>query len=193
VYDDKERFVITELMQIAKGDLFNVSRLTTTTHTGTHADMPLHFIEDGAACDDIPLHYFYGLAQIIRIKTKTHVCKDDLIPFDIKEGDIVLLDTGQSTLMRKPRFQKDFIALLPDAAQYLADKKIKTLGIDYLSVDPYGTPGFPAHKILLGNHILILEGLVLDGVPEGEYILSAFPLKIQNGDGSPVRAILIKH
>jgi arylformamidase len=168
VYDDKERFVITELMQIAKGDLFNVSRLTTTTHTGTHADMPLHFVADGAACDNIALDYFYGRAKVIRFKATGHISKTDLEPYDIEAGDIILLDTGQSPDMRQPALKEDFFALTPDAAHYLAEKKIKTLGIDYLSVDPYGTPDFPVHTVLLGNDIAILEGLVLDGVPEGD-------------------------
>jgi arylformamidase len=83
--------------------------------------------------------------------------------------------------------------LTADAAEYLVSKKIKTLGIDCLSVDSYGTSDFPVHKALLGNHIAILEGLVFDGVPEGEYILSALPLKFHKGNGSPIRAVLITH
>jgi len=86
---------------------------------------------------------------------------------------------------------KDYLALTPDAAQYLAEKKIRTLGIDYLSIDPADTTDFAVHKIILGNGIAVLEGLVLDGVPEGTYTLSALPLKLQNGNGSPVRAVLI--
>jgi len=160
---------------------------------GTHADMPRHFIENGATCHDIALEYFYGRAKVIKVKTATHISKEDLLPFDIEEGDIILLNTGQSHLMRQPKLKEDYIALLPDAALYLADKKIKTAGIDYLSVDPYGEPNFPAHKILLGSGIPILEGLMLDGVPEGEYTLSALPLKYGNGDGSPIRAVLITH
>jgi arylformamidase len=191
VYHEADRFTLTELLEIKKGDFCNLSRFTSTTHTGTHADMPLHFIADGVACHDISLDYFYGPAKVIKVKTGNPICKNNLTPFDIGENDIVLIDSGQSSLMRQPEMKKDYIAFTPDAAQYLVEKKIKTLGFDYLSVDPYGSSDFPVHKILLGHNIVILEGLVLDGVPQGEYTLSAFPLKFSGGNGSPVRAVLI--
>ena len=186
-----ERPEITIVSQLANGDPYNFSKLSVTAHTGTHADMPLHFILGGATCSDMPLDYFYGPAKVIRLSVTSHVCKADLAPLDIQEGDIILLDTGQSSHMRNSVFKEDFIALTPEAAEYLVEKKIKTIGIDYLSIDPYGAPGFPAHKALLGNGIAILEGLVLEGVPEGVYTLSALPLKIPGGDGSPVRAVLV--
>jgi len=188
---DSERPVITDLMQLKNGDVCNVSRYTATTHTGTHADMPLHFIEDGAACHDIELDYFYGRAKVIRINATEHIRKEDLTSHEIDEGDIILLDTGQSKYMSHGELKKDYLALTPEAAKYLVERKIKTVGIDYLSIDPYGAPGFPAHMALLGNNIAILEGLVLEGVPEGIYTLSALPLKIPGGNGSPVRAILV--
>jgi len=190
VYGEK-RPKITKLAQIDNGDVCNVTWLSASSHTGTHADMPLHFISGGATCSDIALDYFYGPAKVMRIAVSSHIRKADLEPLDIQAGDIILLDTGQSAHMRHGVLKQDFIALTPEAAEYLAKKKIKTIGIDYLSIDPYGSPDFPAHKILLGNGIGILEGLVLEGVSEGMYTLSALPLKIPNGDGSPVRAILV--
>ncbi|MCL2604443.1 MAG: cyclase family protein [Defluviitaleaceae bacterium] len=193
VYVESDRPIFEDLMRIDEGGFCNLTRISATTHMGTHADMPKHFINNGASCHDITLDYFYGRAKVIKIKTAAHINKSDLLPFEIDAGDIILLNTGQSHYIRQPKLKEDFIALTPDAAQYLVDKKIKTLGIDYLSVDPYGDLNFPAHKILLGNRIPILEGLMLGGVPEGEYILSAFPLKYYNGDGSPVRAVLITH
>ena len=190
VYDG-ERPVITDLMQLKKGDVCNFSRLTTTSHTGTHADMPLHFIDDGQDCVNIPLDHFYGSAKVINIPAKENIRKADLTHHNIEAGDIILLNTGQSHHMRQGEFKKDYLALTPEAAEYLVEKKIKTVGIDYLSIDPYGAPGFPAHMALLGNNICVLEGLVLENVPEGTYTLSALPLKIPNGNGSPIRAILV--
>jgi len=187
-----ERPAVTTLAQITDGDAYNLTWLSASAHTGTHADMPLHFISGGAACDDIALTHFYGPAKVMRIAATNHVCKADLEPLDIQAGDIVLLDTGQSAYLRQGQLRHDFIALTKDAAEYLVQKKIKTIGIDYLSIDPYDAADFPAHKALLGNGIAILEGLVLENVPEGVYNLSALPLKIPNGDGSPVRAILAK-
>jgi len=188
-----ERPTVDRVFRLENGDKFNFTKLGLSTHTGTHADMPSHFIMNGATCDTIPLDYFYGPATLIRMaNVANNITKADLLHFDIKEGCILLIDTGQSKYMRQGTFKEDFFALTPDAAQYLVERKIKTIGIDYLSIDPYGTADFPAHMELLGNGIAVLEGLVLEGVPEGEYTLSALPLKVAGGDGSPVRAILVK-
>ena len=192
-YSENDPFHFKKTLQLKNGDMCDLSLIKMSSHTGTHADMPLHFIEDGANCETIQLDHFYGNAKVIRLNLETHrhIIKEDLIQHDITEGDRILLCTGQSINMDKPLI-KDFIALTPEAAEYLAEKKIKTLGFDYISVDPYNSPNFPVHKILLGNGIAIIEGLVLHNIPPGEYILSALPLKFENGDGSPVRAILIE-
>ena len=186
-----ERPKITTLARLESGDAYNLTWLSASAHTGTHADMPLHFISGGAGCDNIALEQFYGPAKVMRIAAKGHICKTDLEPLDIQAGDIILLDTGQSEYMRQGILKQDFIALTLEAAKHLIEKKIKTIGIDYLSVDPYHASDFLVHKALLGSGVAILEGLVLENIPEGEYILSALPLKISNGDGSPVRAVLI--
>jgi len=186
-----DRPTVTTLGQFENGDPYHLTKLSMSAHTGTHADMPLHFIPGGSTCDTTALDYFYGPAKVMRVNVSSHICKADLEPLDIQAGDIILLDTGQSKYMRQRAFKQDFIALTPEAAEYLAGKKIKTIGIDYLSIDPYKTEGFPAHKALLSNGVAILEGLVLEGVPEGTYTLSALPLKIAGGEGSPVRAILV--
>jgi len=182
---------VRQLTYLDKGDDYNLTLLKMTAHTGTHADMPLHFIREGDSCEEIPLEHFYGLAKVFRINTCAHICKTDLEKLDIQPGDIILLDTGQSAYMQQVPLKQDFIALTPAAAEYLVEKKVRTIGIDYLSVDPYEAADFPAHKILLGNGVAILEGLVLSDVPEGTYTLSALPIKIEGSDGSPVRAILI--
>ena len=186
-----ERHTITHQAQMDEGAPYNFSWLSVSAHTGTHADMPLHFIAGGTNCTDTPLEHFYGPAKVMRISVNANVRKADLEGLDIQAGDIILLDTGQSRYMSQANFKEDFFALTPEAAEYLVEKKIKTVGIDYLSIDPYRTPGYPAHKVLLGGGVAVLEGLVLEGVPEGTYTLSALPLKIAKGEGSPVRAILI--
>ena len=185
-----DRHEIVETSEIAKGKAHNSSRITMSSHMGTHADMPVHFIHGGETCDSISLDYFYGRAKVARLNVSRHVTKADLAHLDICEGDILLLDTGQSALMRQGAFEENYIGLAPDAAEYLVEKKIKTIGIDYLSIEPFNTEVYPTHKALLGNGICVLEGLVLENVPEGEYTLSALPLKFKNGNGSPVRAIL---
>jgi len=187
-----ERPTITKVAHLENGDKYNFTNFSMTTHTGTHADMPSHFIKNGTTCETVALDRFYGPAKLIRLATTNHITKADLLPFNIEAGMILLIDTGQSAYMGQGTLKQDFLALTQEAAQYLVEKHIKTLGIDYLSVDPYNETEFPAHMELLGNDVTILEGLVLANVPEGEYTLSALPLKIAGGDGSPVRAILVR-
>jgi len=186
-----ERPQAEKIFNLADGDPYNFTKLHGTTHTGTHADMPAHFIQNGATCDTIALDHFYGRAKVIKLTTTSHVTGDDLAAHNITAGDIILLSLGQSKHMQSGTLKQNFIALKPCAAEFLIQKKVKTVGIDYLSVDPYESMDFPVHKALLGNGIAILEGLMLDDVPEGEYTLSALPLKVQDGDGSPIRAVLV--
>lgn len=187
-----ERPTVDRVARLEDGDKYNFTKLGLSTHTGTHADMPSHFTNSHITCDNVPLDRFYGPARLIRIPATGHITMADLLPFNIEEGSILLIDTGQSKYMQQGTLKENFFALTTEAAQYLVEKKIKTLGIDYLSVDPYDSEDFAVHMALLGNGVTILEGLVLEGVPEGEYILSALPLKIAGGDGSPVRAVLVK-
>jgi len=195
-YYGNERPTAVKTAELKNGDQYNLTKLSVSAHTGTHADMPSHFILNGTTCDNIPLDHFYGPAKLIRITAMptNHITGADLRIFDseIKPGTILLIDTGQSKYMSHGTLKTDFIALTPCAAQYLIEKNIKTVGIDYLSVDPYDTTDFPVHTALLSSGITILEGLVLENVPMGNYILSALPLKIEDGDGSPVRAILVE-
>ena len=186
------RHSVSNVMKLSNGDMCNLSAIEFSSHAGTHADVPYHFIQDGKNLDEISLEHFYGTAQLFRIKITDNIQVSDINHLKIKEGEIVLFDTGQSDYMSNPVFKEDYFALSPEAAEYLASKRVKTVGIDYLSIDPYNAEGFPAHKALLGNGICILEGLVLKDVPEGEYTLSALPLKFSGGSGSPVRAVLVR-
>ncbi|MCL2363457.1 MAG: cyclase family protein [Defluviitaleaceae bacterium] len=189
-YKDGERPLVEQTMFMAKGDACNFSRFMMTMHSGTHADVPLHFVDGGAANDTVDLAHFFGAAKVFRLAVTAHVTRADLLPLDIQAGDIVLLCTGQSIKMQTPKFDDDYIALALDAAEYLVERGVKTVGVDYLSVEASATTHYTVHKALLGNGVGVLEGLVLADVPEGEYTLAALPLKIEGGNGSPVRAIL---
>ncbi|MCL1884096.1 MAG: cyclase family protein [Defluviitaleaceae bacterium] len=192
-YSENDPYKFDWVLRLENGDMCNLSRVTMSAHTGTHADMPLHFVENGEACDEISMEYFYGKAKLFRFSRKEpqNISREDLLHLDIQMGDIILLDMGQSCNMNKP-LKKDYAALSACAAEFLVEKKIRTMGLDYVSADTYNSIDFPVHRILLGNGIAILEGLVLENVPEGEYVISALPLKFKGGEGSPVRAILVK-
>lgn len=141
-YSEKDVFRFEQVLQLKNGDACNLSRVMMSAHTGTHADMPLHFIENGQACDEISLEHFYGRAKLIRLRNKQEqdILEEDLLSLDIQAGDIILFDTGQSHNMNK-LLKKDYTALSPCAAQFLATKKIKTVGLDYISVDTYNALG----------------------------------------------------
>lgn len=184
---------ITPFMEIGKGDIVNLSVLHMGSHTGTHMDAPRHFIDDGLAIDNLSLRHFLGRAKVFDFSGKeTCIDLSDVTGLDIGEGDIILFKTRNSVLMRDTVFHTDFMYLTTDAARWLADKKIATLGFDYLSIERYGSEDFGAHYAILGAGIVIIEGLDLTDVEAGEYEIIALPMLIAGGNGSPVRVLLKK-
>jgi HAD superfamily hydrolase (TIGR01509 family) len=185
---------ITAHYSMARGDRCNVSNLAMGNHTGTHADMPKHFVDDGATCETMPLGHFYGRARVLDLRPflqgRKQATDTDLSYFDIQKDEIILLNMGNSHHMHSSVFTRDYVSVSEKAAAFLAEKKIKTVGVDYLSIEAAGSGTHPVHNLLLGNNIAILEGLLLEGVPQGSYTLSALPLKLADGNGSPVRAVL---
>jgi HAD superfamily hydrolase (TIGR01509 family) len=188
--------VIEAHSSIANGGRSNVSKISFGNHTGTHADVPKHFIDDGRTNETMPPEYFFGVARVLDLRKiingRKLVEPADLEAFNIQEGEIILLNTGNTPLMFETEFTKDYVSLSVEAAAFLVNKKIRTIGIDYLSIEATGSGTNPVHKKLLGNNIGVLEGLVFDGfVPQGTFLLSALPLKFKDGNGSPVRAVLM--
>jgi len=176
--------------EISKGRHVNLSKLTLGSHTGTHVDAPFHFIADGKTVELLDIRKFYGVAKVFEVKNDKKILLSEIKDFDIEENDIVLFKTKNSKLLLENRFHDDYVGLSLESAIYLAEKKIKTVGIDYLSIGPRGDEGREVHKVLLGNEIGIIEGLNLLNVKEGKYFIVALPLNIKGGEGSLVRAIL---
>ncbi|HHW49832.1 MAG TPA: cyclase family protein [Clostridiaceae bacterium] len=185
---------VKQVSSIDEGAMYNLSLISFGSHTGTHIDAPLHFCKNGKAIDELDFDYFLGKAKVIEIFDPVSVKKDELMKHHIKRGDILLLKTENSRrrLLSRGKFVTDYCYLEPEAAEYLAQVGIKTLGYDFLSPEKYNfsTPG--AHLALLKNNIVIAEGLLLEDVPEGEYEIIMLPMKIKGGNGSPVRAVLIE-
>ncbi len=165
------------------------SRLEMNLHTGTHLDRPLHMIEGGETLDTFKLEQVVTNCKVFDL---THVddgiSKDDLLDLDIKKDDFVILKTKNSF---EDILETDFIFVDKTGAAYLTDKEIKGVGIDSLGIER-SQPKHETHKTLLGADIVILEGLDLKEIEEGEYFLVAVPIKIAGVEGSPVRAILIE-
>lgn len=182
----------TKIESVKSGSGTSVlSEISMTSHAGTHVDAPAHSVEGGETLNKLPLDTFYGPARVLDLTG----CEDsikvgDLEAKGVMHGERILMKTKNST-RPTDEFHDDFIYLSPDGAEYLAQMGVKLAGIDALSIKQRGAKDNTSHTALLGRGIPIVEGLNLQAVEEGEYKLIAFPIALQ-GDGAPVRAVLIK-
>ena len=189
------RIRIRPVASMAKGDALNLSMVALGSHTATHIDAPSHFVEGGASVDAIPLETCFGPAQVCAVDAAEAIGRQELEGAGIPPNTTrLLLKTRNSRLWRTLSFDEEFVALAPDGADWLLERGIRLVGIDYLSIEPYGAGarGFPVHKALLGAGVVILEGVDLSDVEPGPYTLACFPLKIAGCDGAPVRAVLME-
>lgn len=177
---------------IAKGDFCNVTRTRMSVHSGTHVDAPLHFLDNSTDVASMDLNLFTGLVKIIEVKVEKCIDLKSIEKLDIRNGDAVFFKTSNSELAQDSEFRTDYVYMDMSAAKYLIEKRVRTIGIDYYSIEEFDAPGNPVHKIVLGSGIAIVEGLVLKNVQPGEYIFSCLPLRIEGSDGSPVRAVLME-
>lgn len=167
----------------------NESLISIGSHTGTHADAKMHIQENGEGAASLPLNSFYGRCRVIDLTAvEKEIHRKDLENKPITRGDIILLKTRNSEQSSK-QFRSDYTHVKIDAATYLIEKGVKTLGFDYLSVKKFEDDD-EVHCILISN-LTLFEGLNLAGVDEGEYIFLGLPLRI-NCDGAPARIILVE-
>lgn len=183
----------TMSLTIEKSGICNVSNLQMSAHTGTHIDMPLHFVKNGKSLDDYTMERFIKPAIVIEFKDKKLISARDLASLDLLQESALLLKTDNSISKKAicSEFSEEYVTIDVSAAQLLVDKGINLVGIDYISIEEPGNLNNEIHKTLLTNGVFVLEGLNLADVPVGEYTLYCFPLKIKGGEASPVRAVLI--
>ena len=174
-----------------KGDVATVSRMTLGVHTGTHMDAPLHFIRGAKSIDQIPLDATVGPARVIPIRDTKSIKRAELIPHAITAGERLLFRTANSDhSWNSDHFDETFVYISQDAARYLAECGVRSVGVDYLSVGGYKQDGPETHHALLSAGIWIIEGLNLGHVDPGDYELLCLPLKLMGSEGAPARAIL---
>jgi arylformamidase len=172
-------------------DGYEIHRLTLGNHTGTHVDAPAHFIQNGVTITEIPLDILNGRTRVVEIQDKQKVSLEEVQNLKLQNDFRILLKTRNSSLWKtKKRFQKNYVYLTLDAAKYLTENDIKLIGFDYLSLEKFDDSQHPVHRYLLGNHVIILEGLNLSNVEEGEYEMCCLPMKLRGLDGAPARVIL---
>lgn len=193
VYEGDPGVRIDVCMAFAKGDTANLTALSFSAHTATHVDAPNHFIEGSRKVDDLELGKLIGTCRVVEIPGDVTGIGVEHVE-DLSGVERVLFKTRNSEFWNDPEhlFRKDFTYIEPEAAKTLAEMGMKLVGIDYLSVEKFGSGDFATHIALLEKEIVIIEGLDLRGVPEGDYELICLPLKIRSetGDGAPARVIL---
>ncbi len=177
---------------ISKGANANVSRLSSSVHLGTHVDAPIHFLEGGDGTQNLPLRALIGRAYVVDLPRAKVIDEGTLEKANIPpRTKRVLFKTRNSKFWPRERtFREDFTAIDASGAAWLVKKNVQLVGIDYLSIAPFGHSR-ETHRILLGNGVVIIEGLDLSGVEQGRYTLHCLPLKLVGSDGAPARAILV--
>jgi arylformamidase len=192
-WPDSHGVHISRLATIDKGDDANVSRLDLDLHSGTHIDAPHHFMNNGITTEQIPLETLIGTCFVADMRGKTRITAADLDTARIPKGTRRLLfktDNSNYWADLSHSFRKDFCALTADGAQWVVDRKIELVGIDYHSIQLFHDP-FDTHVILLKNEVVILEGLDLREVtPDQTYRLMCLPIKVKGVDGVSSRAVL---
>jgi len=178
-----------------EGSLYNATRLSAGIHMGTHIDAPRHFINDGRTVEQLPLEVLTGPCYVVQLPdgveeiTSKVLERTEITP----EMKRILFGTRNSHLWARgeSEFQTDFVAITEDGAEWLVERGVQLVGVDYLSVAPYSDP-IPTHLVFLKAGVIVVEGLNLSNVMRGFYDLYCLPLKIAGCDGAPARAILIQ-
>jgi arylformamidase len=173
---------------IADGASVNLSAVTTTPHLGSHADAPFHTEARGEGMAEMPLEPYLGLCRVVRVPPQPLIEPRHVEGIDLANPGRVLFKS--ESVRDRRSFPERFTALSLELAALLGERGAVLVGMDTPSVDPFDSKTLDAHHALFRGGVAILEGLVLDGVPEGIYELIALPLRLAGLDASPVRAVL---
>lgn len=182
---------IAQALDMEKGDPCTVSLIDMGAHTGTHMDAPAHFVRGGPGIDTLPLDTAIGSARVIAIRDPESIKPEELRRHRLRRGERILFKTRNSDhCWDTDSFVEDFVYISAAAARYLAERQVRLVGIDYLSVGGFRADGVETHQALLGAGIWIIEGLNLKRVQPGRVQLVCLPLKIAGADGAPCRALI---
>ena len=185
--------IVDRLFDVDKGDKVTMSRISMSSHDGTHIDSPLHFIPGGSTIDIMPIETTVGPARVIEINDEKEITVEELEPYGIQAGERILFKTKNSPGVYDTQvFMGQYVSISPEAAAYLAEKKIRLVGLDYLTIaspNPMENIGI-VHKAFLDNGIYIIEGLDMVRVEPGDYDLVCLPLRLDKGDAGPCRAVI---
>ena len=194
-YPSDPEIKIDDWAKLANGDGVNLSALCFGAHTGTHVDAPAHFIEGAKKVEALALEVLIGEAEVIEVPSECRVIDEEFVAANCAAGtQRFLFKTRNSSFWTTDNtdFRTDFTYLELAAAKRLVEQGVKLIGIDYLSIEQFGSKEHETHRALLSHEVVILEGLNLSDVPAGKYELICLPLRLRSslGDGAPARAVL---
>lgn len=189
VWPGEPAFALASHAKISDECPVNVGGMSTGLHAGTHADAPLHYANGGAASADCDLEPYMGRCVVLDVVHAGERIEIGDIDWDATSGQKRVLLRSYSSFPHD-KWDSQFKAIAPEVITRMGREGIKLIGVDAPSLDPETSKTMDAHHQVLAADMRILEGLVLDDVPTGEYELIALPLKIAGADASPVRAIL---
>ncbi len=195
IYEGDPKVKIETTAALEQGDAANVSMICCGVHTATHVDAPNHFIEGARRVHELELEKLIGDCRVLELNDDVLAIEPEHLE-NLGDAERVLFKTRNSAFWNEPEkgFRTDFTYISPEAAQVLVDKNIKLVGIDYLSVEQFGSKDFQTHITLLEKEVVIIEGLDLREISGGDYELICLPLKYIGGagDGAPARTVLRK-
>ncbi|MDD4252841.1 MAG: cyclase family protein [Methanoculleus horonobensis] len=165
---------------------YRVTEMTLGSHTGTHIDAPSHYIEGGMTVDEIPPAVLMGPARVLDCSDVREIIEPAHLAGRLDGARTILVKTWFSG---RREFDPGYPSLSPASAEMIVEAGIVCLGTDAPSIESFNCDG-SVHRLLLGSGMVVLELLDLSAVPEGDYLMTALPLRLKGGDGSPVRAIL---
>ncbi|MHB0976062.1 MAG: cyclase family protein [Candidatus Aquicultorales bacterium] len=192
VWPGSPDFELESISSLLK-DGVNGTKLICDSHSGTHVDAPLHFLENGDSVDLLSLELLIGAATVVELPETDAIRATDLESLELDSGvRRLLIKTENSRLWEREErsFTDEYVALTADAAHWVVERGIRLVGIDYLSIGRLKRDGRATHRTLLQAGVVVLEGLNLSQVQPGEYELICLPLKVIGAEGAPARAVL---
>jgi arylformamidase len=190
-WENGPRPVLERELRLEDGALSNNSRLSLDLHAGTHVDAPFHFLADGGCIDSMDLSALCGPCYVAETAAPV-ITAAVLEELRLPAVPRVLFKTNNTGLYATGTFARDYVALDPSGAEWLGQRDVLLVGIDYLSIERLAGMDGTVHRSLLSRNITVLEGIDLSGVPAGHYVLFALPIKVAGAEAAPVRAVLLE-
>lgn len=181
---------VEPLRDLARGDPFRLCALALGSHAGTHVDAPRHFLDLAPGVDAIDPDALIGACQVVDVPASRRVIGAAEVPARLSTPRVLFRTANSSRWARGEPYFPDYVALAPAAARLLVERGVRLVGIDSLSVENDTSGRYPVHRTLLTAGVVLVEGLLLAEAAPGAYDLTCLPLRIEEGDGAPARALL---